>query len=205
MVATHEPRRQERGRRRIELILDAAEEVIAEVGYEAATTNLIAARAQISPGSLYQYFANRAAIVEALNARFVAHLAAARHGLDVVDLVGRPIPVLVDRIVDPIVDFSVAHPSANALLASVDVVPELAASGRALHTAIAERIGALVAAIAPGRGAHDRALATTVSLQILAGVLPTIVTAPPRERRALVRELKRALGAYWSTLSPSGS
>ena len=36
---------QERGERRVEEILDAAAEVIAEVGVEAATTNAIAARA----------------------------------------------------------------------------------------------------------------------------------------------------------------
>ena len=38
-------RRQARGERRIALLLDTAAEVFAEVGYEAATTNAIAARA----------------------------------------------------------------------------------------------------------------------------------------------------------------
>jgi len=44
---------QDRGQRRVEKILDAAAEVIAEVGVQAATTNAIAARAETSVGSLY--------------------------------------------------------------------------------------------------------------------------------------------------------
>ncbi|OWY61551.1 hypothetical protein B7486_63205, partial [cyanobacterium TDX16] len=64
------PKRQERGLKRIALILDTAERVFTEVGYDAATTNLIASEAGISPGSLYQFFANKEAIAEALAARY---------------------------------------------------------------------------------------------------------------------------------------
>lgn len=184
----------------MELILDVAEEVIAEVGYDAATTNLIAARAQISPGSLYQYFANKAAIVQALTSRFVTHLAQTREGLDSTDLAGLPMSDLMDRVVDPIVAFNVAHPAAKSVLASADVVPELAASGRGLHEAIAERVGALIDVVAPHRSARDRELAATVSLQILAGVLPAVIAASPRDRSKVVRELKAVLAGYWAGL-----
>src|SRR5690349_10759499 len=69
-------RRQARGERRIAEILDAASALFAEVGYEAASTNRIAARAGISPGSLYQFFANKEAIAEALSARLAERMAA---------------------------------------------------------------------------------------------------------------------------------
>jgi AcrR family transcriptional regulator len=203
-VATQsEPKRQERGRRRIELILDVAEEVIAEAGYDAATTNLLAARARMSPGSLYQYFANKAAIVEALTARFVADLSQTRDGLDASDLAGLPIGELVDRVVDPIVAFNVAHPAAKSLLATVDAASELAATGRGLHDAIAERIRSSIDVVGSQRRARDRELAVTVSLQILAGVLPAVVAASPRDRPRLVRELKAVLSGYWASLSPA--
>src|SRR3989304_375194 len=58
--------KQERGRRRVALILNTAAEVFAEMGYEAATTIKIAERANISVGSLYQFFPNKDAIVRAL-------------------------------------------------------------------------------------------------------------------------------------------
>ena len=62
---------QERGRARVEAILDAAESVIAQVGLEAATTNAIAERAGASVGSLYHFFPNKQAIVDALLARYM--------------------------------------------------------------------------------------------------------------------------------------
>jgi AcrR family transcriptional regulator len=50
--------RRARGLQRIASILNAAEAVFTEMGYDRATTNHIAARASISPGSLYQFFSN---------------------------------------------------------------------------------------------------------------------------------------------------
>lgn len=60
---------QERSRIRVERILDAAGELVAERGYEATTTSLIARRARVSPGSFYQFFADKRAVVQALSAR----------------------------------------------------------------------------------------------------------------------------------------
>ena len=52
-------RRQARGERRIAQLLDAAADVIGDVGLADATTNAIAQRAGASPGSLYQFFMNK--------------------------------------------------------------------------------------------------------------------------------------------------
>lgn len=57
---------QERGQRRVQQILDAAAEVFSEVGYEVATTNMIAHRANTSIGSLYQFFPNKDSIIKTL-------------------------------------------------------------------------------------------------------------------------------------------
>ena len=65
------PPLQARGHRRVDLLLDAAAAVVAEVGVEAATTNAIAARAKTSVGSLYQFFPDKDALVWALGQRFI--------------------------------------------------------------------------------------------------------------------------------------
>ena len=62
--------RQPRGRRRVDALLDAAAAEIGDAGYEAATMCSIAARAGASIGSLYQFFPNKAAIVQALRRRY---------------------------------------------------------------------------------------------------------------------------------------
>lgn len=62
---------QKRSQERVERILDAAAIVFDEVGFEAATTHAIAARADTAVGSLYQFFPDKLAIFNALELRHV--------------------------------------------------------------------------------------------------------------------------------------
>jgi AcrR family transcriptional regulator len=62
---------QKRSQERVEKILDAAAIVFDEVGYDAATTHAIAARANTAVGSLYQFFPDKLAIFNALELRHV--------------------------------------------------------------------------------------------------------------------------------------
>ena len=64
--------RQARARRTVGFILDAAAYILAEHGLAGFTTNRIAERAGVNIASLYQYFPNKAAILEALQARHAA-------------------------------------------------------------------------------------------------------------------------------------
>jgi AcrR family transcriptional regulator len=63
--------KQQRGKERVEKILDAAAAVFDEVGYAAATTHLIAAKAGTAIGSLYQFFPDKAAIFNAMELRHI--------------------------------------------------------------------------------------------------------------------------------------
>ncbi|CAN5590718.1 TetR/AcrR family transcriptional regulator [soil metagenome] len=72
---TTTPRRrpsQARSRETRERILDAAAHVFAEYGYAAGTTNRIAAAAELSIGSLYQYFPNKDSILVELTRNHLA-------------------------------------------------------------------------------------------------------------------------------------
>lgn len=59
----------ERNAIRIGRILDAAGLLVAERGYEKMTTSQVALRAGVSPGVLYQFFADKREIMQALAAR----------------------------------------------------------------------------------------------------------------------------------------
>ena len=98
-MAPEEPRAmrrrpsQERSRATVERILDAGRSVLLERGFEGASTNRIAAAAGVGPGSLYQYFPDKEAILErvveramdALEARITrAFLGSLRAGDDAV-------------------------------------------------------------------------------------------------------------------------
>ena len=60
---------QERSKQTIETILDAATQVLQVEGEERFTTNRVAEKSGFSIGTLYQYFPNKNAIVEALAER----------------------------------------------------------------------------------------------------------------------------------------
>lgn len=74
------PRRkakQERSRATVDALLEAAARVLARHGYAGANTNRIAEAAGASVGTLYEYFANKEAIYDALIQREIQALVAA--------------------------------------------------------------------------------------------------------------------------------
>lgn len=91
-----ERRQQERDRRRTEIV-DAAEALYAEVGWDAVTMDQVARRARLSRALLYVYFRDKPdlhfALVEralnALRARFEAARAGRARGFDEVEAIGR--------------------------------------------------------------------------------------------------------------------
>ena len=54
---------QERSRQTVEALIEATELVLVEEGWDKITTNHVAERAGVSIGTLYQYFANKEALV----------------------------------------------------------------------------------------------------------------------------------------------
>jgi len=54
---------------RVQRMLDACAELVDELGYEALTTTLLAERAGVAIGSVYQFFPDKRAIVQALALR----------------------------------------------------------------------------------------------------------------------------------------
>lgn len=65
---------QERSRRRVEAILDATEQLVVERGVEALTTREIAEAAGVPVASVYQYFADKEAVLLALVERHTAEM-----------------------------------------------------------------------------------------------------------------------------------
>lgn len=93
---------QARSRERLRRVLDAADEVLAGEGPDAFTTTRVADAAGVSIGSIYRFFPDKAAIVEALAVRYwsdfedlVAGVAEADEAQPLDDPVGAVLDVLV--------------------------------------------------------------------------------------------------------------
>ena len=67
--------KQERSRLTVEAILEATAHILAEKGYNETNTNLIAERAGVSIGSLYQYFPNKKSLIVALREKHSQEIA----------------------------------------------------------------------------------------------------------------------------------
>ncbi len=202
-------RRQARGRARIESILDAAEQLIAEVGYGDMTTNAVAARAGISPGSLYQFFRNKAEILDGLIARCEAQMAQFWEShLQLSDeAMSLPLDVVVDRVMDALVAFKVERPAFWALFHGSVTSDALAEAARRLDDQLAERLDRVYAVRAPHLPAGRRRLVAQVSVATVKSLMPLVME---RSRRAdegpdAAAELKRVLTSYLTlALAPSG-
>jgi AcrR family transcriptional regulator len=189
------PRRQARGEKRIEEILDAAMRVIAKVGYSRATTNAIAAEAGISPGSLYQYFDNKEQIAQALEKRY-AHLLDSTTHAALHTRPGQPLEIRVGKLVDAIVTFACETPGFQALFSERPYSAGVAHVAHSHHQSIVAELDKIVADQAPQLSKADRSLITQVATQIARALMPSVVAAEGPARARMVRELKTALTSY---------
>ncbi len=114
------PRRlpsQARGKLRVDALLDAAAHVFDEVGYDAATTNAIAARAGIPIGSLYQFFPNKSALFNALAARYLDEVREAFARIAGPSVEPLPLRALIDQVIDGLGHFHGNRPGFQSLMA----------------------------------------------------------------------------------------
>lgn len=190
-------RRQARGERRMAEILDAAAVVFAQAGYEAATTNAIAARAEISPGSLYQFFTNKEGIAQALADRFVTQMRDAHaDAFDATDFARIDLDEVLDRVVDPIIAFNLANPGFKSLFARPDMPAGLAGAAQSIQAALLSRVEGVIGARAPQLPAKERARTARVAIQIFQAMVPMVLSSAGAERQATIAELKKVLRGY---------
>jgi AcrR family transcriptional regulator len=115
------PRRPERanGRRRYELLLDAAERLMQRDGPEGLTVHALAREAGVPAASVYHFFPGPSAIPIGLAERYMAGF---------VDTLNRPIdglgsmpwPEIVATLIGRALDYYLAHPYAQRLLLGSD-------------------------------------------------------------------------------------
>lgn len=181
-------------------ILLAAAAAFGDLGYEATTTNAIAARAGISPGSLYQFFGNKEAVAHALAERYADELA----GLDAIGSVDprTDISEAVRDAIEPIIAFNLQHPGFKALFARTDMPRSMREAVAPVHEGVHRRVADAIAALIPALPPEQVATTATVVLHMVQGLMPAIIAAPDAEKRAgLARELRRVLVAYLTAVA----
>jgi len=197
--------RQIRGQQRVDLLLDAAAEVIAEHGLNAATAEAIAIRARTAKGSLYQFFPNRDAVVAALALRFADELRRIHEKAFATDPRGMPLDRLIDRIVRPLASFHDRNPAFRRVFMTADapVNSTGAAPNRIraqLFDSIVDRLDLLFAARNPRLPARERRRAALVCASIGQSLLARRDRATTAEKKPILDDLRRVLWCYLTPL-----
>jgi AcrR family transcriptional regulator len=128
---------QRRSLERLHRALDAADRLVAAEGVDALTTTTVAREADISVGSLYQYFPDREAIITALASRYLA-------GFDelveqVVEAASREIwPDPIGVVLDAFVARWRSEPGYRALWLGSQLPPQLVEADRDNNRLIAD-------------------------------------------------------------------
>ncbi len=111
-------------------LLDVAGELLAEVGIERISTNMIAARAGLTPPALYRYFGDKYAVLEALGRRLME-----RQNAVLEDWLARHarggIAAMADNIGDLLAENAAvtrAEPGAVWILRALHAAPRVAAA-----------------------------------------------------------------------------
>jgi AcrR family transcriptional regulator len=190
---------QARGHRTVARILDAAAALFVEVGYDATTTTEIAKRAAVSIGSLYQFFPDKEAVLEALAVR---HIDGVGEILAASQRLGEEASLedIVALVVERIVAYAREQPFFGVLLVGAGS-PPVAHGAERLRRELARRVELIIAykPISPRR----RRVVAAVCVDLLAALLPRTLDDSNRSRAAMLRELKLALGAYLAAVTPS--
>lgn len=177
-------------------LVAAARDVLERDGYEAFSTNRVATEADVSPGSLYQYFPDKHALVDAVLEQHAAEVSE------------RVTAALADRLGDT--GPSMIRATAAALLDALGSDPELLRvvmeslpldRNRARRQALEQRVRELVVAYLATRPGATRSvdhartawfLVTTVEHLTVRYVLD----APPIDRDDFLDEVVALCGRY---------
>jgi AcrR family transcriptional regulator len=186
---------QARSRERLRRVLDAADQVLARDGADAFTTTRIAHEAGVPVGSVYRYFPDKEAIVEALATRYwteFADLVAAAAELD--EQAQMPDPA--GGVLEALANAFRRRPGFLALWYGGLRTERIRNATRPTREAIAGSVQRILAVNWPRAPARDRAAAARMVVVAGDGLLREAFRTSRRGDAQLLAESRLMLGAY---------
>ena len=197
--ATLNPRKspvQARSAASVDAMLEATIQVLLAAGKERLTTTRVAERAGVSVGTLYQYFPNKSALLQAALKRHFDEVASAVDEVCAAQR-GCPLQAMATALVDAYLAAKMSSPQTSVALYSVssdvDGLKLAQEVSVRTHRAIAGMLGS-----APDWGSADPGLVATVLQGAMAGVSRRLLESGAPERHFMVfrQELLALACAY---------
>lgn len=192
--------KQIRSQERVHHILDVAEQLFIELGYEQTTTRTIATRAEVPVGSLYQFFPDKAAIVRALADRYFEQeyrMFVQLHA----EIADAEVSLYVDRMIDAFEQFADERPGYRAVLRqlldlmTVNDAHVMNEYDQLMLMGLTEFLGQRN----PDLDAAQCELIATTVFKATSELLWLAFSRESQQRRALLTEAKTLISAYLNT------
>lgn len=191
---------QARSRARVSAILAAADAILAEGGYEALTIRRIAEMARVPVGTIYQFFADKSAIVDALGRHYIEGFD--RLIDDLVDQAQREaIPDIVGTVIDSFAALYRSNPGYLALWSGRHLSPELARADQVNNAAIAAGVQRIIEVQLGLPDGPELERAGRLAVWVADSVLQHTFRVGPTGEPEALEELKRMLRLYLDDLT----
>jgi AcrR family transcriptional regulator len=187
---------QTRSRGTIGAILEAAAHILGQRGWRGLTTNVVADAAGVSIGSLYQYFPNKLALVEAVRARHFDEVLAILHAAADDKL---PRARRIEALVDGMIGVHSRYPAAHrVLLEEAPRSEDAAPSHDRFAVTLQQRYEAIVRANSQGVSTDESRVVARVLASAVAGVVHDAASNGTLHSASLKRELLQLVDSYLS-------
>lgn len=195
--------RQARSQERVKRILDVAENLFASQGYIATTTNVIAAQAQVPIGSLYQFFPDKAAILQALALRYAEKLQQQLATIDETEQATLSLAEYVNQLIDTTDHFFTENPSYHAIFMEVQgTMRELEAIDEAADAKLIQGLASSLARRNASLKPSDYEAIAFVLVKAIGTLLWLSLSQEQTFRQRLVEETKRFTLKYLQSYFP---
>lgn len=180
----------------VQRVLDATAQVLADVGLEAMSTNKVAAQARVAIGSIYQYFPNKEALLEALIDDRVQRLEALATER-MATLSTQSFTTATEAMLRATIDFCSAEPE----LASILFTRTAAPSGNQRHDASIKKVHDVTCTYLLTCGDRltmkDVDLVATISTQVIGRFAPWIaLSVNVEDHEKYITEVVRMLSLW---------
>jgi len=190
------PPTQARSRARVENILKAAGALLGEVGYDGLSTNLIAERADVPVGSIYQFFQGKDDIVAALVEQFQDRiLRLAGEQLDAASAI-QDRRAFIAKLVDGIAGIQAEASAFVCVFSGSQSHARFDGLARDLRRTLTGHLDRVFAEAFPRLPKDDRGRMLAAWSDITSAMISNLDRSKPGERGKLLEELKTVLGAY---------
>jgi AcrR family transcriptional regulator len=186
---------QARSQARVANILKATGALLGEVGYADLTTNLIAERAKIPVGSIYQFFEGKDDIVAALVGQFRERILALAGELDARSA-RRDHHAFIARLIDGIAAIQADTSAFVCVFSANQAHARFDDLARELRRALTAHLDSSLAEAFPQLARDDRGRMLAAWSDITGAMIASLDRSKPGERAKLLEELKTILVAH---------